>query len=236
MGVARRREREKQQRKAGILAAATEVFLEKGISAASMDQIAERAELSKGTLYLYFSSKEDLFVAVGTETFVYLAGMFEKASRKAGSGVEALAAVAAEYVRFCTEFPDKFRLVFLNDSPAFYGNVSEESLRDRSEKLSACAEWVTRALDSAQKEGALKPDVDTRLAANLLFAHTTGIITFFSGQHREYELPWGSPPIEELVSCSLRNTLLPLVTSEEHLHRIVALESDQENACDQENG
>ncbi len=223
MGVARRREREKQRRRAEILQAAADVFLEKGISAASMEEIAERAELSKGTLYLYFDSKEDLFVAVGTETFVFLASLFEQATSGADSGIEALAHLGSTYLRFFEDYPGRFRLVFLNDSPAFYGNVSEDSLAARSEKLQACACWVTRALAAAREEGVLKPDVDTELAANLLFAHTTGVIMFYGRHHRESDRPWGAPPLRELVGHSLRNTLAPFVTTEESLDRIVTL-------------
>lgn len=51
----------KDERRELLLNAALEVFFENGFMAARMDDIAARANLSKGTLYLYFSSKEDLF-------------------------------------------------------------------------------------------------------------------------------------------------------------------------------
>lgn len=47
-----------------ICAAALEVFAEKGFAAARLEEIAKRAGVSKGTLYLYFKDKEDLFRAV----------------------------------------------------------------------------------------------------------------------------------------------------------------------------
>ena len=60
MGTHERKEREKEHRREEILAAAQAVFFEKGLQNSTMDEIAERAELSKGTLYLYYKSKEDL--------------------------------------------------------------------------------------------------------------------------------------------------------------------------------
>lgn len=54
----------KEERRAIILKAALDVFYEKGFSAAGTDDIAERAGISKGTLYLYFSSKDELFEAL----------------------------------------------------------------------------------------------------------------------------------------------------------------------------
>jgi AcrR family transcriptional regulator len=57
-------QRRADQRPREICAAALEVFAEKGFAAAKLDEIARRAGVSKGTLYLYFKDKEDLFRAV----------------------------------------------------------------------------------------------------------------------------------------------------------------------------
>ena len=62
--------RRKQERPREIIAAALDVFSEKGFAAARLDDIAARAGVSKGALYLYFETKEDLFRAVVTETVV----------------------------------------------------------------------------------------------------------------------------------------------------------------------
>lgn len=56
--------RRKDARPAEIVAAALEVFAEKGFAAARLDDIAARAGVSKGALYLYFETKQDLFAAV----------------------------------------------------------------------------------------------------------------------------------------------------------------------------
>jgi AcrR family transcriptional regulator len=62
MGVKERREREESARLAAILSAAERIFSEQGYFHARMDDIAERAELAKGTLYYYFKSKDEIFV------------------------------------------------------------------------------------------------------------------------------------------------------------------------------
>jgi AcrR family transcriptional regulator len=61
MGINERRIREKAERKAMIKRCAKELILEKGAEKVSMMNIAQRAELSKATLYLYFPSKDMLF-------------------------------------------------------------------------------------------------------------------------------------------------------------------------------
>ena len=78
MGIAERREREKQRRRNDILDAAEHVFFEKGLKSATMDEVAEEAELSKGTLYLYFKSKEDLYLGITERALTVLKQMFQQ--------------------------------------------------------------------------------------------------------------------------------------------------------------
>src|SRR2546429_5170440 len=58
------REKQRQEREALILQAAEEVLVEKGYHETSMDEIAARVGIAKGTVYLHFPSKEDLVVAI----------------------------------------------------------------------------------------------------------------------------------------------------------------------------
>jgi AcrR family transcriptional regulator len=59
-----KRERRKEARPAELLAAALDLFVEKGYAATRAEEVAQRAGVSKGTLFLYFPSKEELFKAV----------------------------------------------------------------------------------------------------------------------------------------------------------------------------
>lgn len=59
-----KRERRKEARPGELLEAALDVFVEKGYAAARVDEVAARAGVSKGTLFLYFPSKEELFKEV----------------------------------------------------------------------------------------------------------------------------------------------------------------------------
>jgi TetR/AcrR family transcriptional regulator len=68
-----KRERRKEARPGELLAAALELFVEKGYAATRAEEVAKLAGVSKGTLFLYFSSKEELFKAVVREN---IAGRF----------------------------------------------------------------------------------------------------------------------------------------------------------------
>lgn len=68
-----KRERRKEARPGELLEAALDLFVEKGYAATRVDEVASRAGVSKGTLFLYFPSKEELFKAVVREN---IAGRF----------------------------------------------------------------------------------------------------------------------------------------------------------------
>jgi len=72
MGIQERKEREKERRRQQIIVAAKRVFSKKGFNKATMEDIAHEAELSPGTLYLYFKNKEELYASLSLRILQYL--------------------------------------------------------------------------------------------------------------------------------------------------------------------
>jgi AcrR family transcriptional regulator len=72
MGIPERKQKEKERRRQQILVAAKRVFSEKGFTKATIEEIAKSAELSSGTLYLYFRNKEELWVSLSLRVLQYL--------------------------------------------------------------------------------------------------------------------------------------------------------------------
>lgn len=64
MGIKERKDREKKERRREIILAASELFLEKGYTFTTIEDIADKVELSTGTIYQYFKNKEELFASV----------------------------------------------------------------------------------------------------------------------------------------------------------------------------
>ena len=80
MGITERKEREKQEKKALILEAATKMFLEDGFDKTSLRNIADKIEYSPATIYLYFKDKNELFYAIQEKGFELLLKQFRKLS------------------------------------------------------------------------------------------------------------------------------------------------------------
>ena len=91
-----KRERRKQARPGELLDAALDLFVEKGFAATRVEEVAARAGVSKGTLFLYYASKDDLFKAVVHET---LAGRFAEWNEE----FERFEGSTADMLRYCLE-------------------------------------------------------------------------------------------------------------------------------------
>ncbi|MBS0429906.1 MAG: TetR/AcrR family transcriptional regulator [Proteobacteria bacterium] len=92
--VRAKRERRKEARPGELLEAALDLFVEKGFAATRSEEVATRAGVSKGTLFLYFPSKEELFKAVVTEN---LSGRFAEWNRE----YEEFAGSTPDMLRYC---------------------------------------------------------------------------------------------------------------------------------------
>ena len=96
--------RRKEARPAELTAAALEVFVEKGFAATKLADVARRAGVTKGTVYLYFDSKEALFKAVVRETIVPVIAQGEALARAfTGSARELVERLVREYWRLVGE-------------------------------------------------------------------------------------------------------------------------------------
>src|ERR1700759_2945816 len=85
-----------EERPGQILAAALEVFGERGLAAARLDDIARRAGVSKGTIYLYFPNKEELFREMIRHIVV---GQLEAAERAASESTGSATETLTEFMR-----------------------------------------------------------------------------------------------------------------------------------------
>ncbi|HOO90413.1 MAG TPA: TetR/AcrR family transcriptional regulator [Syntrophales bacterium] len=111
MGSRERRQREKEQRRAQILDTARTLLFKKGIDATSMNQIAKNAELSVGTLYLYFKNKESLFAALQEEGLTLLYDTIREESTKGLTPRERLEKVALAYFDFSEQYRKYFDII-----------------------------------------------------------------------------------------------------------------------------
>lgn len=108
-----RRIREKEQRFQTILKAAEKLFARGGYHQTSMEQIADLAEVSVGTVYFYFKNKEDLLINLMEDVGFHLREFLGSAFRKADASIEGIRnAGLAFFNDFCRQYPERVSIFF----------------------------------------------------------------------------------------------------------------------------
>ena len=88
MGIQERKQRERERRRQQIIVAAKRVFSERGFSKTTMEDIAREAELSPGTLYLYFKNKDELYASLSLRILQYMNIRLEDVKKEKNSNPE----------------------------------------------------------------------------------------------------------------------------------------------------
>ena len=116
MGIAERKERDKQEMYDKILQAATTMFLEDGYEKTSLRSIAEKIEYSPATIYLYFKDKDELFCAIHDIGFQMLLKEME-ATNKIKNPLKRLHEIGKIYIEFALKNPEYYDLMFIIRAP-----------------------------------------------------------------------------------------------------------------------
>ncbi|WP_031506059.1 TetR/AcrR family transcriptional regulator [Streptomyces megasporus] len=131
----------RRARRNQLLGAAQEVFVAQGYHAAAMDDIAERAGVSKPVLYQHFPGKLDLYLALLDQHCEALVESVRAALASTSDNKQRVAATMDAYFRYVEDEGGAFRLVFESDL------TNEPAVRDRVDKVSVdCARAVSEVI------------------------------------------------------------------------------------------
>lgn len=172
MTTARRKEQERERRRSEIIDAAEKLFFLKGYDGVSMDDVAKKTELAKGTLYLYFTNKDSLFFAVVHRGMLIMNALFEEGVKKANTGAEKLYSTGVSYYKFYRQYPEYFRLLTYSQSPCFTGDESSEIARLNQESIEIMCECIR----IGQADGSVRTDIDPLKTAWFLIFSSESII------------------------------------------------------------
>jgi AcrR family transcriptional regulator len=103
MSVRERKERERLARRETILAAAAQVFAAHGVDGATVEMVARQAEVAVGTIYLYFSSRDDLFVSLMAERIGRLRARYLEIHARDLKPLDELRAIGSAYFDYLRE-------------------------------------------------------------------------------------------------------------------------------------
>lgn len=174
MSVAERRAREKQHRIQDILEAAEKVFFKKGFESATMNEIAQKAELGKGTIYLYFKGKDDVHRAIVEKGMDILFSLIEDAAISHACGMSKLETVWDSFMRFRTDYPNYCNaFIHYETKPRsesepgdFHGWVNKYKV----------ITFMMAAIEEGRADGSVRSDINAADMTLMLWAQMTGAI------------------------------------------------------------
>jgi AcrR family transcriptional regulator len=154
----------KEDRRQQLLVAALDEFFERGFTAARMDDIAALADVSKGTLYLYFKSKEDLFQSLVDDVAIPNIEQVEAAALSMPTLEGAIRNMMSLGPALVTSsnMPKLMKIIFA-DAPNFPDTVSAFREKVPERMLGLIAELIERSNDTGETDIA-----DPTLAARLV--------------------------------------------------------------------
>ncbi|NQV02663.1 MAG: TetR/AcrR family transcriptional regulator [Bacteroidia bacterium] len=201
MGITERKEREREQRHQAIIDAAETIFFLKGYETSTMEDVAIEAELSKGTLYLYFKSKDELHFAIMERGMKLLMELMERRLRIRKDGLETLRELGLALVEFSNLHPDYFNaLIFFQGRDVEQQKLNEVKVKvfmENRNSLTLLNETLTRGMT----DGSIRRDIPMNELSTTLWAQMMGILVMYSAKQMVFNLHNVSR--EELVNSHL---------------------------------
>ena len=183
--VTERKLRKRAERKARILAAAEELILSKGYASTTIDDIAARADVSKGAVYLHYRTKEDIFFSITCKGLEVLSEMFREGAGKQTEGLEKFKAIGYSFYEFNVRYPGYAKLLFDENLP----NPSQEL--DSVQKCRALNEEIgsimVSSIELGKNDGSIRPEVDALAAALIISSSMQGLVRTMQSQRELME-------------------------------------------------
>ncbi len=176
MSIEERKEREKQRRRERIIDAAEKVIRKKGLEDATMTEIAQQAELSKGTLYLYFKNKNELYMALVQRGSNMLNSRLAKVFSGDHTGIELIRLMGENYLDFVKNNPLYFNCFNYYDSLRDTEELQNSAMAQTCEEnIREAMSLMIRALQVGMQDGTVQDSYDPKELAVLIWASSRGI-------------------------------------------------------------
>ncbi|HSC36005.1 MAG TPA: TetR/AcrR family transcriptional regulator [Thermodesulfobacteriota bacterium] len=173
---ARRGQIPKSARKEEIIRAAAKLFSQKSYHDVTMDDIAEKVGVAKGTIYLYFDSKEKLYLEIMEETYEEIESILEKETAKSDPAPVKLKKVLGLIFKFYLQNLDVLRILSRDETHLIREHYEfTEHWRLRRIKL------YEKILEKGINEGSFRPS-NTELTALIIFGLVRSVMFYYKSE------------------------------------------------------
>ena len=152
---------DREQKRQAILQAAGQVFARKGFEPATLEAVAREAGLAKGTLYLYFKNKEDLYFHTVLHMLESLqACILQQVERSVGT-LDKMRAIALGQFDFFLRHRDTLQLFASFSSPSL-ARLHKRLIAPMMDKWARHVQLIAELVEEGQRTGALRRDIESR--------------------------------------------------------------------------
>ena len=177
MGLEDRRKRERENRKSAILKAARRLFFEKGFKTVTVESIARKAELSKGSIYLYYNSKEEIYTQILLSDIEKFHDSISDLVKKAASASDALTRLANIYVDFFLNDRELFRILMTFMLHTTDMNLPEDLNSHIIKTTNKTINVIEQVFKYGVDRGEFPETINPRLNRNAIWGMLNGIIS-----------------------------------------------------------
>lgn len=170
-----RREAKKALHRRRILETAQSIFFRDGFVEANLDEIARGAGVAKGTLYRYFDSKADLYVAVLAHGGDIFAQRMREARAGGGGATEKVRRIARFYFRHWTANEEYFAIFWAVENQDVIGELTPGAVKQVTSLWSECLRILADTVEEGVREGSFAP-CDPWEVANIFWTLANGLI------------------------------------------------------------
>ena len=174
-----KRKKEKENRKNTILRAARRLFFDRGFKSVTVDNIAAKSEVSKGSIYLCFDSKEEIYAQILISDNIALYERIKNFSATEASASQLLLEFARIYVDYFLNDNELFRILMTFMLQTGQMNLTEkqntELIRSTNENIKIISEIIQKGIDS----GEFPPIGNIRQMQNAIWGMLNGVISLY---------------------------------------------------------
>ena len=174
-----KRKKEKENRKNTILRAARRLFFDRGFKSVTVDNIAAKSEVSKGSIYLCFESKEEIYAQILISDNIALYERIKNFSAAEASASQLLMEFARIYVDYFLNDNELFRILMTFMMQTGQMNLTEkqntELIRSTNENIKIISEIIQKGIDS----GEFSPIGNIRQMQNAIWGMLNGVISLY---------------------------------------------------------
>ena len=172
MGTKERREREREEKKQLFIDAAVDLIAHQGFENVTMDEIAQKAEYSKGTLYLYFEDKATLLSEIKKQAMKRISTMYSRVLRQDLSGLELILSMSEGFIDFLDENSVYAQSLILPET--LHQNDCE--IRESNNALQ---NLLTHAIKIGMQDGSIPKSINARITTLKIGLFLYGLMQFY---------------------------------------------------------